>query len=111
MGFQSAYQLGIAVSRSRVPRVLQLGVLIDEFVLLVPSFYQIELIGPENSVKLGINRRVYLLIEILLHDLRKQINHRLKEILIFEYKLRLTMTQQNTHIRIRNFLAFIFQFT
>ena len=71
MSLQSAYQLGITVSCPRVPRVLQLGVLIDKFILLVSSFYQIELIGPENSIELRINSRVYFLIEIFFHYLRK----------------------------------------
>jgi hypothetical protein len=75
----------------------------------MPPLNKIKGIGPENSIKLFLNKAMIVLIKYTFQDLRYEINHRLKEVLILEDHLALAVTQQYAHIDITDLLALFLQ--
>lgn len=89
--------------------IFELRIAIDHLILLVSAFDKIKSISPEYPIKFRIDNRVYVFFEILLQNLWDEVNHRLEEILVFEYKFRFAVAKQDAHIDVTYLLAFLLQ--
>lgn len=76
---------------------------------MIASADQVESIGSEDSVELGVKYWIDLVIEGFLQYLADEVDHCLEKILIFEDKFCLSMAQEDAHIGIAHLFALLFQ--
>ncbi len=83
------------------------GIFFICIIFIVSFFDEIERACSENSIEFFFYKWMIILVKYSFEYLRNKIDHSLKEVLIFEYQFTFTMAQQDSHIYITDFLAFL----
>lgn len=75
----------------------------------MPSFYQVEGISSEHPIQLLFHLRKIGLLKVTLEHLGNKVHHSLKEILILENCIALTIRKQNSHVYVTDLFALLLE--
>ena len=109
MNAQSSDKLLISFRATVISYVFEVRMLTNNFIFLISPSYQIKRISSKDSIQLWVDYRIDFFRKILFEDLRDEVYHSLKKILVLKNKPRFSMSQQNTHISIADLFAFRLQ--